>query len=82
MVYIEMSKEEKTKGKATVDLVGSQVGKSGASLTLQALLLCCGSLSASLPVLGAAFVAMCLYWLRAVGQLNTLLAGENRQAPA
>ncbi len=39
-----MSKEEKSKGKAAVDLVGSQIGKSGASWITQALLLITGSI--------------------------------------
>lgn len=32
-VYIEMSRDEKSKGKAAVDLLGSQIGKSGAGLS-------------------------------------------------
>lgn len=55
MVYIEMGKDEKRKGKAAVDLVSSQVGKTGASWVSQALLLGFGSISAAMPVFG------CLY---------------------
>eukprot|EP00959_Pyramimonas_sp_CCMP1952_P294342 6156742-Pyramimonas_sp.AAC.1 len=38
MVYIDMTKDEKSQGKAAVDLVGSQIGKSGASWIAQVIL--------------------------------------------
>eukprot|EP00873_Tetraselmis_striata_P001273 jgi/Tetstr1/421537/TSEL_012484.t1 len=70
MVYIEMAKDEKSKGKAAVDLVGSQVGKSGASWITQGLLLTLGSISAALPVTTLVFVGMLAVWLQAVGRLQ------------
>ena len=40
MVYIEMDRDEKQQGKAAVDLVGSQIGKSGGAWITQVPLSC------------------------------------------
>eukprot|EP00210_Caulerpa_lentillifera_P008883 g8475.t1 len=74
MVYIEMNKEEKGKGKAAVDLIGSQVGKTGASWVSQGLLLSFGSISASMPVFGVLYLTVIIIWLFSVKKLQRLLA--------
>ena len=76
MVYIEMSKDEKSKGKAAVDLIGSQIGKSGGAWVTQALLLVTGSMTASLPIIASVFTVVIFSWLNAVRNLGETIKKE------
>lgn len=89
MAFIPLSPEEKTKGKAAIDVIGNPLGKSGGSLVQQVLLLSLGSLAAATPYLALILGATIFAWLRAArslsGQFEEAMAKEeqgNSAAPA
>ena len=76
--FVPLSRESKLKGKAVIDGVGSRLGKSGSALIYQALLMCFGTVSATVPYVAAILLIVIAAWMVAVyflgKQFNTLTA--------
>jgi ATP:ADP antiporter, AAA family len=79
MVFILMEGEERARGKAAIDLLAAQAGKTGASWLTSALLLVTGSIAAAVPYLGALYVAVIATWLAATRQLSELMKAAERE---
>ncbi len=81
IAFIPLSHEAKLRGKAAIDGVGSRLGKSGGSLIHQGLLMFMGTLSASIPIVGAILIAVIVLWIiaaRSLGrQFNEVVAGQS-----
>ena len=74
-MYITLDDESRTKGKAAVDVLGAQVGKTGGSFMQQGLLLWCGTLAA-LPALLIGHTFIVVLWLWAVKRLDDMHGDE------
>ena len=78
IAYISMdSAEERTKGKAAVDVIGGPLGKSGSSLMQQLLILSLGSLAASTPYLAGLLFIIITIWFRATRSLAGRINAKN-----
>lgn len=66
------SENERTTGKAVVDVIGAPVGKSGGSFLQQVIILWLGSLDLASPFLLLAIFALLFFWFRSVHHLTNI----------
>ncbi len=79
MAFIPLPRLAKMKGKAVIDGVMSRLGKSGASLCLQTMILSCGSLVAGTPYIMIVMLAVIFGWIGATRFLGSII--ENAMNP-
>lgn len=72
LAFLPLDSDSKLKGKAAIDGLGSGIGKSGASLTYQGLMLLLGGLSASTPYVSAILIVVFIIWIISVVKLGGL----------
>ncbi|MEM8628730.1 MAG: Npt1/Npt2 family nucleotide transporter [Chlamydiota bacterium] len=82
LAFVPLSKESKWRGKASIDGVGSRLGKSGGSLLYQVLLMGFVTVSATIPIVALLFFGVIGVWITSVvslGKKFSLLSSEEEK---
>jgi AAA family ATP:ADP antiporter len=83
LAFVPLSQESKMKGKPAIDGLGSRLGKSGASLMYQFLLITFGTIVGSIPIVAFLLLIAVVGWIFAVkvlGKQFNQLTAEQAQA--
>lgn len=78
MSYIPLDEDSKVKGKAAIDVLGSHLGKSGASFVQQGLIIAFGDIITASPVVMVIFYAVSAVWIMAALKLSILYDTETK----
>jgi len=66
LAFVPLDADARLKGKAAIDGLGSGIGKSGASLTYQGLIICLGSVAQSTPYIAIILCVALIGWIYSV----------------
>lgn len=82
LAFLTLDPESRLRGKAAIDGLGSGAGKSGASITYQAMILGMGSVSVSTPYIAGILLVVFSAWIYAVRYLSKEFKTKSEAAEA
>ena len=72
MAFIPLPVVEQRKGKVVIDTIVSRLSKTGSAIIFHGLLICCGTLTATIPYVGAIILLIIPCWIIAINTLNKI----------
>lgn len=79
MSYIPLDEDSKVKGKAAIDVLGSRVGKSGASMVQQGFVFAFGDIISASPAVMVVFYAVSAVWIMGAMKLSVLYNAKAKE---
>jgi AAA family ATP:ADP antiporter len=76
------AQDSKVKGKAAIDVLGARLGKSGAALAQQGLVMIFGNILSGAPFISVCFYLVMFAWFSAVSSLNHMFHEKSREHDA